>query len=164
MRIASVSKAFSGAAALALVARGRLSLGDTIGRRLTGFPRAWGRVTLREALQHTSGLPDYTKAPSFGAALQKAPHSQPSMRRLVSFVRHKPLVFSPGTRYAYSNTDNLIVAFMVQAATHRSYSQALAAQVFGSRWGCIRRRCLRGSLCVPRSSTATTTPPRRART
>ena len=131
MRIASVSKAFSAAAALALVARGRLSLDDTIGGRLTGFPRAWGRVTLREALQHTSGLPDYTKAPNFGAALQKAPHSQPSMRRLVSFVRHKPLVFSPGTRYAYSNTDNLIVAFMVQAATHRSYPQALAVQVFG---------------------------------
>src|SRR5436309_2076744 len=54
MRIASVSKAFSGAVALSLVDRGRLRLGDTIGKLLPGLPAAWAPVTLRQALDHTS--------------------------------------------------------------------------------------------------------------
>jgi D-alanyl-D-alanine carboxypeptidase len=131
MRIASVSKAFSGAVALSLVSQGRLSLDDTIGGRLPSLPKAWAQVTLREALQHTSGLPDYTTSKKFGAELQKAPHSEPSLRKLVSFVEREPLVFTPGTHYTYSNTDNLVVALMVQAATRRSYEQELASQVFG---------------------------------
>lgn len=131
MRIASVSKAFSGAVALSLVARGRLSLNDTIGSRLPSLPKAWAQVTLREALQHTSGLPDFTTSKEFGAGLEKAPHSEPSLPKLVSLVEREPLVFTPGTRYTYSNTDNLVVALMVQAATRRSYQQELASQVFG---------------------------------
>jgi D-alanyl-D-alanine carboxypeptidase len=130
MRIASISKAFSGAAALTLVAQGRLSLNDTIGSRLTGFPAAWATVTLRQALQHTSGLPDYFGNPDFQTAFQQALQSRPSPRRLVSFVEREPLVFAPGTSYAYSNTDNLIVAFMIEAVTGRSYERALARLVF----------------------------------
>ena len=68
MRLASVAKAFSGAVALSLVAEGRLSLSDTVGRRLPGLPRAWSRVTLRELLQHTSGMPSYITE-AFGKAL-----------------------------------------------------------------------------------------------
>src|SRR5436853_5803607 len=48
MRVASVSNAFGGAVALSLVAGGRLSLGDTIGKWLPGLPSAWAGVTLRE--------------------------------------------------------------------------------------------------------------------
>ena len=85
--LASVSKAFSGAVALSLVADGKLSLGDTVGRVLPGLPRAWSKVTLRELLQHTSGVPDYTGTKAFIKALQKSllglrrgPFS-PSLRR-----------------------------------------------------------------------------------
>jgi D-alanyl-D-alanine carboxypeptidase len=131
VRIASISKAFSGAVALSLVARGRLSLNDTIGGRLPSLPKAWAQVTLREVLQHTSGLPDYTSSKEFGSELMKAPHSEPSLRKLVSFVEREPLVFTPRTHYTYSNTDNLVVALMVQAVTRRSYQQELASQVFG---------------------------------
>ncbi len=48
MRIASVSKAFSGATALRLVADGVLDLDDTIGERLPDLPAGWHRVTLRQ--------------------------------------------------------------------------------------------------------------------
>lgn len=59
LRIASVAKAFSGAAALALVHAGVLSLDDTIGERLPSLPTAWPAVTLRQVLNHTSGIPNY---------------------------------------------------------------------------------------------------------
>src|SRR5215217_3463271 len=63
MRIASTSKAFSGAVALSLVSKGALSLNDTIGELLSDLPKpppdAWAEVTLGQLLNHTSGLPDY---------------------------------------------------------------------------------------------------------
>jgi D-alanyl-D-alanine carboxypeptidase len=86
MRIASVSKAFSGAVALSLVDRGRLSLDDTIEDRVPGLPASWGSVTLRELLNHTSGLPDYTADPAFRQALVAHPHRYFRPRELLAFV------------------------------------------------------------------------------
>ena len=62
MRIASIAKAFSGAVALNLVRAGKLGLDDTIAQRLPGAPTAWGAVTIRQLLNHTSGVPDYTRS------------------------------------------------------------------------------------------------------
>src|SRR5919112_2319398 len=59
MRIASAAKAFSGAVALSLVSDGKLSLHDTIGERLPELPEDWWGVTLRQLLNHTSGIPDF---------------------------------------------------------------------------------------------------------
>ena len=74
MRMASTSKAFSGAVVLALVDKGMLSLDDTIGQRLPALPAAWGAVTLRQLLDHTSGLPDFTEDKAFLATLRRVPH------------------------------------------------------------------------------------------
>jgi D-alanyl-D-alanine carboxypeptidase len=130
MRLASLSKAFSGAAALALVARGKLSLQDTVGRLLPWLPRAWWPVTIGQALNHTSGLPDYTANPAWQQAFAMALHGTPPPAWLLAYPRREPLVFKPGSRYAYSNTDNIVVGLMIQAATGRSYQQELARLVF----------------------------------
>lgn len=130
MRIASVAKAFSGAVALSLAARGTLGLDDTIARWLPSLPASWGAVTLRQLLQHTSGLPDYSQAPAFGAELQADPHHVFAPDDLLSFVASEPLLFVPGTRYQYSNSDNIAVALMAQAATGRSYEQLLSGLVY----------------------------------
>ena len=74
MRIASVAKAFSGAVALHLVQGGLLGLDDTIGQRLPGMmPADWSAVTVREMLNHTSGLPDYTQSDGFREQATKDP-------------------------------------------------------------------------------------------
>jgi D-alanyl-D-alanine carboxypeptidase len=57
MRVASTSKVFSGAVALSLVSKGALSLNDTIGEILPKQPKAWREITLRQLLNHSSGLP-----------------------------------------------------------------------------------------------------------
>ena len=125
MRIASVSKAFSGAVALALVDRGRLSLDDTIGDWLPDLPAAWSQVTLRQMLSHTGGLPSYTKNEAFldhfGAHLRKPITKE----GIIAFLAGEPLDFPAGSRYEYSNTDNIVVAMMAEAATGRSYEQLL---------------------------------------
>jgi D-alanyl-D-alanine carboxypeptidase len=130
MRIASVAKAFSGAVALALVSCGKLSLDDTIAKRLPQLPARWGKVTLRQLLQHTSGLPDYSRSPAFMDIIRKDPHHRFDSRRLLDFVADKPLQFAPGTRYAYSNSDNIAVALMAEAVTHQRYEALLDQLVY----------------------------------
>ncbi|HEX6152682.1 MAG TPA: serine hydrolase domain-containing protein [Solirubrobacterales bacterium] len=131
MRIASVAKAFSGAVALNLVRDGRLGLEDTIAQRLGGMPAAWGQVTVRQMLNHTSGLPDYTKSKGFIRQAENDPRGFVSPRRVIGWVRADPLEFAPGSRYEYSNTDNIVVGLIVEAATGRPYGQSLEQIVFG---------------------------------
>ena len=69
MRLASVAKAFSGAAALALVGQGRLSLDDTVGKWLPTLPATWSGITLRQLLDHTSRIPDFSRQKAFAQAL-----------------------------------------------------------------------------------------------
>ncbi|MFJ9543213.1 serine hydrolase domain-containing protein [Streptomyces sp. NPDC101225] len=130
MRIASAAKAFSGAVALSLVDRHALRLDETLGRRLPRLPVAWHDVTLRQLLNHTSGLPDYSAAPAFRSIITADPHHVFDSRRLLDFVADQPLGFPPGSRYHYSNSDNIAVALMAEAATRTPYEQLLRTLVY----------------------------------
>ena len=131
MRMASASKAFSGAVALALVDQGMLSLDDTIGQRLPTLPAAWAPVTLRQLLDHTSGLPDFTRSTTYLDTLRRdtrtvfLPHEL-----LLSYVADQPPLFPPGTQFNYSNSDNIVVALMAEQATGRPYDALLASLVY----------------------------------
>jgi D-alanyl-D-alanine carboxypeptidase len=130
MRIASISKAFSGAVALHLVLEGRLRLNDTIGARLAGMPVAWAGVTVREMLNHTSGLPDYTASEGFREHFDKHPDAYVSPAAIIGWVREDGLDFTPGSRYRYSNTDNIVVGLIAQRVTGESYANLLSTIVF----------------------------------
>jgi D-alanyl-D-alanine carboxypeptidase len=130
MRLASVAKAFSGAAALTLVARGRLSLDDTIGQWLPDLPQSWWPVTLAQLLNHTSGILDFSLEPAFIKALFASLKVAPLPRELLAFLAGKPPSFDPGTQYRYSNSDNIIVGLMVEAVTDRRYEEVLKRRVY----------------------------------
>ena len=126
VRIASVSKAFSGAVALRLVGQRRLKLSDTIGQLLPALPVAWHRVTLSELLDHTSGLPDYIKSEAFLEVLRRDPLIDLTPMQLLQFVAHQDLAPGHGHTYDYSDSDNIVVGLMVEAVTGGSYQSALA--------------------------------------
>ncbi len=121
----------SGATALSLVSKGVLSLNDTIGELLPELPKAWRAVRLRQLLNHTSGIPDSSNEPDFVAAVVANPRNPPPPEELLSFIEDKPLDFEPGTRYRYSNSDNIVVGLMIEAATNHSYESQLQKQVYG---------------------------------
>ena len=127
-RIGSVSKAFNGAVALQLVAQGKLLLSDTIGQRLPALPPAWHNVTLGQLLNHTSGLPNFTKDPGWQRAVQEGEYLSPM--DLIGLVSAQPLAFPPGSSYAYSNTDNIVVALFAEMATGLPYDILLYQLVF----------------------------------
>jgi D-alanyl-D-alanine carboxypeptidase len=131
MRLASVAKAFSGAAALSLVGDGSLSLDDTVGAKLPDQPAAWADVTVAQLLQHTSGVPDFSQSKEFQQAVVASLDVAPPPAQLLSYVASEPLEFTPGTEYRYSNSDNVLVGLIVQAVSGSPYEDLLAARVYG---------------------------------
>ena len=129
-RIASMAKAFNGAVALALVSRDRLELSDTIGELLPGVLPLAEDVTLAQALQHTAALPDYIKDDDFLDVLMSDPTQYLTPLELVEFVAHTEPEFDPGERYQYSDTDNVIVGLMAEAATGKTYDELLQRYVY----------------------------------
>lgn len=123
MRIASTPKAFNGAVALSLVSKGALPERH-IGELLPKEPKRWHQITLRQLLNHSSGLPEFAANPRFG--IGKAPPPE----LLLSYIKDKNLRSEPGSRYEYSNSDNIVVALMVESATNRTYNGQLQEQVY----------------------------------
>jgi D-alanyl-D-alanine carboxypeptidase len=131
MRVASVAKAFSGAVVLHLVQKGVLGLDDTIGKRLPGLlPATWSAITVREMLNHTSGLPDYTQSAGFRKQATTHPHGYVSPTTIIDWVRSDAPLFTPGSRYEYSNTDNIVVALIAERVAGQSYARLLSSLVF----------------------------------
>lgn len=130
MRIASIAKAFSGAVALRLVQRGRLGLDDTIGQWLPDLPQDWASVTVRQMLNHTSGLADYTKSDGFASQLGTDPRGFVTPAGVLDWVQADDLVFPPGSKYEYSNTDNIVVGLIAEQVTGQRYGQLLSRFVF----------------------------------
>jgi D-alanyl-D-alanine carboxypeptidase len=129
VRVASVAKAFSGATELSVVASGELTLASTIGEKLPTLPKAWADVTLGQLLQHTSGIPDFSQSKAFGAALTASLQTPPPHAELLSYVANDPLLFTPGSKYQYSNSDNIAAALMVEAVTGHTFEDEFATRV-----------------------------------
>jgi D-alanyl-D-alanine carboxypeptidase len=130
MRIASTSKAFNGAVLLSLVDEGALELDDTVGDVLPSLPEEWTDVTLRQMLDHTSGLPNYTVDPAFLAYFTTHLHGSITPQAIIDMIDPELAFTPPGSSYAYSNTDNLVAALMAEQATGRSYERLLRSEVF----------------------------------
>jgi CubicO group peptidase (beta-lactamase class C family) len=116
----SFGKTALAATALTLVQDGRLGLDAPVDDR--GF-------TLRQLLQHTSGLPDYGGMAEYQAAVAKgAPPWPPAL--LLERVEAARLRFAPGTDWGYSNVGYMRVAELVEQASDRSLASALSARLF----------------------------------
>jgi D-alanyl-D-alanine carboxypeptidase len=87
-------------------------------------------VTLRQLLQHTSGVPNYTKSPAWQAQAATDPQATVTPELLLGLVANEPLGFTPGPRYEYSNSDNLIIGLMAEAVTGRAYEELLQELVY----------------------------------
>jgi D-alanyl-D-alanine carboxypeptidase len=118
------------------VSKGVLSLNDTIGKRLKKLPEpppaAWADITLRQLLNHTSGLPDILEDPDFLEAFMASLTKAPPPEKLLTYLYNNipPLRFVPGSKYQYSNSDNIAVALMAEAATGKSYEDLLRELVY----------------------------------
>ena len=89
-QIGSNTKAFTAVILLQLEAEGKLSINDPIGTWLPQYP-AWRHITIRQLLDMTSRIPNYTSQPAFAAALAANPSARFTTAQLVSYVAGLPL-------------------------------------------------------------------------
>lgn len=130
-RIASVSKGFNAYLAAKLIGNEALSLETTLAEKIPGVLPAGEAVTMRQLLQHTSGLADYIRAPAFVEQLIADPARYFSPLQLTGFVRDAPLEFTPGSQYHYSDTDNIAAGLIEEKASGLPYEQLLQRLIFG---------------------------------
>lgn len=130
VRVGSLTKTFVATVVLRLVAEHLLSLSDTIARWLPGLVPDGANVTIRELLQHTSGIYSYTSDPGFQQALAADPTRVWQPGELVRIAVAHPPLFPPGTSFAYSNTDYVLLGMIIHAATGHSVDQELQALIF----------------------------------
>jgi CubicO group peptidase (beta-lactamase class C family) len=125
-RIASLTKQFTAAAILLLLERKLLNIDDPIGKHLPDVPSAWRGVTIANLLNHTSGIFNYTDAPDYVATMGRAARPE----ELVERVRNKPLAFEPGSNWAYSNSNYILLGMIIEKRSGMSYAQFLRKNIF----------------------------------
>jgi CubicO group peptidase (beta-lactamase class C family) len=125
-RLGSITKQFTAAAILLLEEQGKLKLDDPLSKLLPATPASWGSVTVRQLLTHTAGVPSITEAPDYG--VWKLSPEGPA--KSVAHLADKPLDFTPGERFHYSNTGYLLLGWMVEQASGQSYEAFLREHLF----------------------------------
>ena len=123
-RIASVTKTFTAAMMLKLAERGTLSTDDTLAKYLPDFPGA-GQITLRQLLNHTSGMSDIVSVVQPGFSRRDV-----DTAALIAEIRKRPPDFSPGTRWAYSNAGYILLGAVIEKVTGKPWHEAMRHDLF----------------------------------
>src|SRR3954452_997445 len=127
-RVGSVTKSFVATVVLQLAGEGRLALDDTVERWLPGLVPGGAGITIRQLLNHTSGLRDYADD-AFVRGMLADRRSVWAPRDLIALgTRHAPL-FPPGARVAYSSTGYIALGLIVEATTGRPLAAELRRRI-----------------------------------
>ncbi|MET9141720.1 serine hydrolase domain-containing protein [Streptomyces parvulus] len=138
-RVGSITSTFVATVLLQMAAEGKLSLDDTVERHLPGVVAGNGNdgrtVTVRQLLNHTSGLFDYLSEPSYyqkyvlgdGFLRHRYDTLTPGDRLAVAFSR--PPLFPAGARHAFSHTNDLLAALIVERVGGGSYEQEVRRRI-----------------------------------
>ena len=124
-RAASITKSFVATVVLELVAEGRLSLDDTVEHWLPGLVPNGAAITLRELLNHTSGLFDFGDDQVWNQSRVADPQRIWLPKELIAAAVSHPPYFRPGTAWHYSNTNYVLLGLIIEAATGRSLGDEL---------------------------------------
>jgi D-alanyl-D-alanine carboxypeptidase len=128
-RVGSITKTFMSIVTLQLVAEGRLRLDDTVARRLPGAVPGGASITIRELLNHTSGLFNYTDDQQAVKEYLADPTRAWTPQELLAVaVKHPPL-FPPGTSWSYSNTNYIVLGLVLEAVTGRDVATLMRERI-----------------------------------
>lgn len=119
----SVTKAFTGVAAMQLVEAGKLKLDAPVSRYLDGLPVAWRAITVRQLFSHTSGLPDIVDD---DLKLLDDDDEASSWAK----VQTLPLDFAAGDRFKYNHTNYLMLGRIIDKLAGKPFTQLVAERQF----------------------------------
>lgn len=122
-RIASITKTFVATVVLQLVQEHRLRLDQPIAGLLPEFVPNADKITVRELLNHSSGIADYSYAPGFDSSAEYAP------AQLIALGVGQPPAFAPGTGFSYSSTNYIILGEIVRQVTGQPIQDELQTRL-----------------------------------
>ncbi len=114
---------------LQLAAEGKIGLDKPVARYLPDLPRG-DRITPRMLANSTAGIADYITDRKFAEKLYSDPFRKWTYEALMKYANKHHPVFAPGTSWAYSHTDLLVLGEVLERATGRSMAQLLQKRIF----------------------------------
>lgn len=131
VRIGSNTKTFVSVVVLQLAGEGKVRLDEPVETYLPGLIRGNGndgrRVTVRQLLQHTSGLPEYAAFLDLAVAPYRYDYYEP--RRLLDMALQQKPAFAPGARWKYTNTNYIVAGLLIERVTGRPVAEEITNRV-----------------------------------
>ena len=133
VRIGSNTKTFVAVVILQLVQEGKITLDEPIETYLPGLLHGEGidgaKITVRQLLQHTSGLPEYTDTVPGETDIFQVRDNYYSLRDLLDVALSKPAVFEPGSQFRYTNTNYIVLSLLAEKVTHRPLAEQITKRI-----------------------------------
>jgi D-alanyl-D-alanine carboxypeptidase len=128
-RIGNAAEAMETTLFLRLVDQGKLSLDDTVSKWFPQYPNA-DKVTLQMLASSTSGYPDFVTSQEFVTAFDADPFRHWTPEETLDIAMKLPMVFEPGTSWAFSDTNFVLLGQVITKATGTPYEQLIKSQVY----------------------------------
>ena len=125
-QIGSITKQFTSAIILQLEEQRKLSLRDSLTKYIPDYPNG-NKITIEELLTHTAGVYNYTNDAVFMKNESMHPISRDS---LIARFKYKPLDFTPGEKFSYSNSGYELLGYIIEKVTGESYFQTVRQRIF----------------------------------
>lgn len=125
-RLGSITKQFTAASILILEQQGKLKTSDLVKKYIPDAPAAWDQITIYHLLTHTSGIPSFTSFPDY--SLTEATPTTPA--KLVERFKDKPLEFSPGEKWNYSNSGYVLLGYLIEQISGKGYEKFVQENIF----------------------------------
>ena len=133
VRIGSNTKTFTAVVILQLVQEGKITLDEPIETYLPGLIHGEGidgsKITVRQLLQHTSGLPEYTDTVPGETDIFQIRDNYYSTRDLLDVALSKPAAFEPGSQFKYTNTNYIVLSLLAEKVTHRPLAEQITKRI-----------------------------------
>jgi D-alanyl-D-alanine carboxypeptidase len=121
----SIGKHFTSSAVLQLAEAGSIDLRAPVGRYLADIPKSWSDRSLYSLLTHTSGIPEL----DYDAFVWDRPNPR---EEILAAMADKPPIFDAGQTWHYSNPNYMLLGWVIEAVSGRTYGDYLAARVFAA--------------------------------
>jgi CubicO group peptidase (beta-lactamase class C family) len=125
-RLGSIVKQFTAAVVLQLAAEGKISLDDPVSRFFPDWPEPTAGATVRQLLNHSSGIQDFSKVPGWIAANRSKSWTT---AELLALFRTLPARSKPGEAWEYNNGGYVMLGAIVEKVTGKAWHEAVAERI-----------------------------------
>ncbi|HBD7396654.1 serine hydrolase domain-containing protein [Legionella longbeachae] len=133
--IGSITKSFTSLLLLQLQTENKLTLDDKLGKWLPQYPN-WKDVTLRQLLNMTSGIPNYSEDKEFSKKMEAHLDTVWTDEELLAYAHpEKPLVTKKENQFEYSNSNYILAALVIEKVTQDTFANQLKLRIINKENG-----------------------------